>query len=99
MTIKSVYNFLEKIDSFESLYTISTSIRDIVKDKKPTKNEQTYIDVECAIFDITDQIGCCRKDWMDKAYHIIDKELDYIVKRIKNTNMNCTLKSGQLTNK
>ena len=86
MTIKSVYNFLEKIDSFESLYTISTSIRDIVKDKKPTKNEQTYIDVECAIFDITDQIGCCRKDWMDKAYHIIDKELDYIVKRIKNTN-------------
>lgn len=86
MTIKSVYNFLEKIDSFESLYTISTSIRDIVKDKKPTKNEQTYIDVECAIFDITNQIGCCRKDWMDKAYHIIDKELDYIVKRIKNTN-------------
>ena len=86
MTIKSVYNFLEKIDSFESLYTISTSIRDIVKDKKPTKNEQNYIDVECAVFDIINQMGCNRKDWMDKAYNIIDEHLDYLVSRINATN-------------
>lgn len=86
MTINKVYKFLEKINSFEGLYNISTSIREIIKKNKLTKKEQSYIDTECAIFDIINQIGCSRKNWMDKAYNMIDKELDYIVERIKNTN-------------
>jgi len=85
MTMEKVYKFLEKINSFEGLYNISTSIRELVKDKKPTKNEQNYIDVECAVFDIINQMGCNRKDWMDKAYTIIDEHLDYLVSRINAT--------------
>ena len=41
--MEKVYKFLEKINSFEGLYNISTSIRELVKDKKPTKNKQQYI--------------------------------------------------------
>ena len=30
-------------------------------------------------------MGCNRKDWMDKAYTIIDEHLDYLVSRINAT--------------
>lgn len=86
MTVNDVYKFLEKIDIFKDLYTVPTSIKEILEGKKLTKKEQNYIDVECAIFEIIDQLDCSRKDWMDKAYFIIDKHLDYLVTRVNTVN-------------
>lgn len=86
MGMDEIYRFLEDITTFDKLHYISFEIRKLTSSNTLSEQEQELVDTECAIFDIICDIGCSRKDWMDKAYDIIDSHLNYVEERANNTN-------------
>ena len=85
MLFDEIYDFLEKNVSLYKFYSLHSEITKICKNYSVSNKEQELIDVEFAIFGIADNFNLEREKWMDKAYKIIDKHLDYVANRAENS--------------
>ncbi len=83
--LDKVYDFLDENTIFGHLYNLPSEIETLISDCTLTKTEQEIVNIEKVIFYTAGDITTSRKKYMDNAYEIIDKHLDYIEARLTKT--------------